>query len=66
MKGHEVIYPHLKVSPILHKFPISPNIIQITIIPQFQNFPTIPIIPILKYNYFLYTKITKSNEINFQ
>ena len=66
---HEVNYPHSQVSPISpisHKFPTSPNIIRITIIPQFQNFPTITIIPIFKYNYFLHTKITKNNQINFQ
>ena len=52
MKCHEVNYPHSQVSPISHKFSTSPNIIEITIIPQFHNFLTIPIIPIIKYNYF--------------
>ena len=65
-KCHEVNYPHSQVSPISHKFPTSPNIIGIRIIPKFQNFPTIPIIPIFKYNYFLHTKITKNNQINFK
>ena len=45
------------------KFPTSPNIIEITIIPQFHNFPTTLIIPIFKYNCFLHTKIIKSNPI---
>ena len=49
---HEVNHPHSKVSTILHKFLANPNIIKITIIPQFQSFPIIPIISILKYNYF--------------
>ena len=66
MKCHEVNYPHSQVSSISYKFPTSPNIIEITIIPQFHNFPTIPIISIIKYNYFLHTKITKNNQINFQ
>ena len=49
---HEVNHPHSQVSTILHKFLANPNIIKITIIPQFQSFPIIPIISILKYNYF--------------
>ena len=62
----------MRLITLIHKyhqyhinFPISPNIIEITIIPQFHNFPTIPIISIIKYNYFLHTKITKNNQINF-
>ena len=68
---HEVNHPHSQVSPILHKFPTNPNIIESTIIPKFQNFPTIPIIPILKYNYFstiklkkIFQQILKNSHIN--
>ena len=57
MKCHGVNYPHSQESPISHKFPTSLNIIEITIIPQFHNFPIIPIIPIIKYNYFSTIKL---------
>ena len=52
-----------KYHKYLIKFPTSPNIIEITIIPKFHNFP---ITPIIKYNYFLHNKIIKSSQINFQ
>ena len=66
MKCNGVNYLIHKYHNIKYKFSTSPNIIEITIIPQFHNFPTTPIIPIIKYNYFLHNKITKNNQINFQ
>ena len=62
MKCHEVNYPHSKVSPISHKFSTSLNIIEITIIPQFHDFPITPIIPIIKYNYCSTIKLPKATK----
>ena len=49
----------------IYKYHINFQLVQISLELQsyhkFQNSPTIPIIPIFKYNYFLHTKITKSN-----
>ena len=53
-----------------HQYHINFQLVQILLELQLyhksQNFPTIPIIPKFKYNYFLHTKITKNNQINFK
>ena len=59
MKCNEVNYLIHKYHNIKYNFSTSPNIIEITIIPQFHNFPTISIIPIIKYNYFFTIKLPK-------
>ena len=66
MKCNEINYPHSQISQISNKISISSNIIKITIISKFHNFPTTPIIPIIKYNYFSTIKLLKTNQINFQ